>query len=294
MWAIRTNEPYGRTATDQSRSAYARGRRILKRYLQYSKENDYAVPPHHNTGLADVEALWVLEADSDALAHIHVTAMAATTDRYNYLKLRNPSSDARIVTVALQAVSAAHRLGIPYERNPANRNLGFDVSLGSWKAVGERQIQWLEEFEVVKANGSIPSPAHKNNREAFLFNALLARELLNWCAYVEWNETAFNLARRIVDHLVDSLKPGWETLGYLSDSSGPAPDLAAFFVWPALVMWQETGEPKYRDFALENVRATRKAYLERMKQWNQVFSTLAQGAEALLAGVPWRPKPAGT
>jgi hypothetical protein len=25
-----------------------------------------------------------------------------------------------------------------------------------------------------------------------------------------------------------------------------------------------------------------------MKQWNQVFSTLTEGAEALLAGEPWR------
>jgi hypothetical protein len=293
MWAIRTGEPYGRSVTDEKRYAYARGRRIVKRYLEYSKQNHFAVQPHHNTGLADVEALWVLEADTDALAHIHVTAMGATVDRYGYLKLRNPSSDARIVTVALQALSAAHRLNIPFERNPANGSIGFDAGLQSWKAAGDRQIRWLEEFGIVKEDGSIPSPAHKRNREAYLFNALLARELLNWCAYVEWNDSAFAIAQRIIDHLIASKKPHWATLGYVTDSAGPAYDLAAFFVWPALVMWQETGQRKYRDFALANVRATQQAYIERMKQWNQAFSTLVQGADALLAGVPWRFKPTG-
>jgi hypothetical protein len=293
MWAIRTGEPYGRAATDEARHGYARGRRILKRYLQWSEENNFALQPHHNTGMADVEALWVLEGDSNALSHIHVTAMAATVDRYGYLKLRNPSSDARIVSVALQAASAAHRLKIPFERNPANNQMGFDNRLGSWKAVGEQQIRWLDEFEIVKADGSIPSPAHKNGREAYLFNAMLARELLNWSAYVEWNENAVNIARRIVDHLIESVRPGWPTLGYVTDSREPSTDLASFYVWPSLALWQETGESKYRDFALASLRATRTAYIDRMKQWNQVFSTLAQGAEALLAGESWRPRPAG-
>ena len=287
MWAIRVGEPIGPGVTDETKYAYARGRRIVKRYLQYSKANHFAIQPHNNTGMADVEALYLLEGDPDALTHIHVTAMSATTDNWGYLKMQNRNADGRIITVALQAVAAAHRLGIPYARNPANTSMGFDASLGSWKAVGDRQITWLTQYDVVKADGSIPSPAHSYH-EAYLFNAWMATALLKWCATVEWNPQAFALAKRIMDHLVNSLPPGWETLGYLDDSTTPAWDLAGFYVWPSLVLWQETGDQRYYDFALSNLRATRHAYTRRIKQWNQTFGTLTLGADALAVGVRWR------
>jgi uncharacterized protein YjdB len=291
-WAIRTGQPYGPGVTDESRFAYARGRRILKKYLQYSKANSFAVQAHHNTGLADVEALYVLEGDMDAYNHIHVTAIGVTTDRYNYLKLQNPGSDARQIAVAIQAATTAHRLGIPYKASPLNTQFYLDPGPGSWKAVAQRQIQWLTQYNGVKADGSIPSPAH-GGAEAFLFNAWLARELLLYCAHIEWNQGTFDLARRIVDHMVTAyntkyLTRGWSTLPYTSASTGPAPDLAAFYVWPALALWQETGDSKYYDFAMVNLAATKDAYIAKFKQWNQVYSTMAEGAEALMMGARWR------
>lgn len=285
MWAIRNAEPFGPEAAIDV-YGYGRGRAVLLRYLENSRKAKFARQPHHNTGIPDSEALWVLEKNEDALAQIHVTAMAATSDRYNYLKMRNKGSDARQLVVALQAVMAAHRLGIPFERSDANPTRGFDDSLGSWYAVGRQLITWDRDY-AVKADGSIPSPAHKG-QEAYLFNAWLATELLNWCAYIEWDPAVFDLAKRIMDHLMAVQKPGWPTLGYVTGSTSPAPDLAAFYIWPSLAIWQETGESKYRDFAIANLQATQRAYLGSIKQWNQTYSTLGQGAEALLAGVSWR------
>jgi hypothetical protein len=291
-WAIRTGEPYGAGVTDETRYAYARGRRIVKRYLQYSKSSRYLTQAHHNTGLADIEALYVLEADPDALAHIHVSAVSATTDRYNYLKLQNPSSDARIIAISIQSTTTAHRLGIPYASSPVNPSVAFDPLPGSWKAVARRQIQWLTDFDAVKADGAIPSPAH-GGAEAYLFNAMLAKELLQYCASVEWDSAVLALARRIMDHMIDRYTTdyavrGWKTMPYLSTSTGPAPDLAAFFIWPSLALWQETGEQKYFDFAVVNLKATNSAYISAVKQWNQVYSTMAEGAETLFGGHRWR------
>jgi hypothetical protein len=285
MWAIRNGEPYGEGVTDESQSAYARGRRIVKRYLQWAKANSFNIPPHNNTGLADIEALYTLEGDADALNHIHVSAQAATNDPYGYLKMQNPRSDARQIAIALQAFKAAHRLAIPYAPNPATRN-GFDASPGSWHGAGRRQIEWIRQY-VVQPDGSIPSRAH-NNDEAYLFNAMLATQLLEWCATVEWDPALLDLARQIIDHLIAAVKPGWSTLGYLSSSGSPATDLAGFYVWPSLALWQETGDQRYHDFAVSNLQAANTAYIQQMKQWNQVFSTLTEGAEALLAGEPWR------
>jgi hypothetical protein len=236
--------------------------------------------------VADVEALYVLEGDQDALTHIHVTAMAATWDPWGYLKFQNSQSDARQVAISLQLIKAAHRLGIPYVRNPANHNVGFDASLGSWYAAGRRQIDWVRQYGV-QSNGAIPSPAHGGS-EAYLFNALLATQLLEWCATVEWDPAVFDLARQIMDHVIAVQKPGWNALGYLSSSSGPSTDLASFYVWPSLALWQETGDQKYYDFATKNMLASNTAYISQMKQWNQVYSTLAEGAEALLTGKSWR------
>jgi len=290
-WAIRTGEPYGASATDEARYAYARGRRIIKKYLQYSKSGRYLTQAHHNTGLADVEALYVLEGDTDALTHIHVTAQSVTTDPYNYLKMQNPNADARAIAIAIQATTTAHRLGIPFARSNANPSVAFDASPGSWQGVARRQIQWLTDYNVVKADGSVPSPV-ENGGEAFLFNAMLAKELLQYAAHIEWDAAAVALARRIMDHLIDRYTNvyaarGWSTLPYVNTSTSAAPDLAAFYIWPSLALWQETGEQKYHDFAVLNLKATNSAYIAAMKQWNQVYSTMAEGAEALFAGQPW-------
>jgi hypothetical protein len=291
-WAIRNGEPYGAGVTDESRYAYARGRRIIKKYLQYSKSGRYLTQAHHNTGLADVEALYVLEGDTDALTHIHVTAQSVTTDPYNYLKMQNPNADARAIAIAIQATTTAHRLGIPFARNNANPSVAFDATPGSWKGVARRQIQWLTDYNVVKADGSVPSPV-ENGGEAFLFNAMLAKELLQYAGNVEWDASVVALARRIMDHLIERYTTvyaprGWSTLPYVNNSASSAPDLAAFYIWPSLALWQETGEQKYYDFAVQNVKATNSAYIAAMKQWNQVYSTMAEGAEALFSGQPWR------
>ena len=120
-------------------------------------------------------------------------------------------------------------------------------------------------------------------------NALLAVQLLKWHAFVNPNPHATELARQIMDHLVTELaaKPGWETLGYETRSREPSPDLAGYYIWPALVLWQETNDQRYVDFATRNLAATNKFYIDGIKQWNQVYSTLGQGTEALLAGVSW-------
>ena len=260
----------------------------MKRYLEgYSKPNKFAVQAHNNTGLADIEALYVLEGDPDALTHIHISAMAATYDPWGYLKMQNSNADARQIAVALQALMAAHRLGIPYGRNPANNEMGFDASLGSWKAAAQRQIDWLTQYGIVKADGSIPSPAH-GGTEAYLFNAWLATELLQWYGSIQADPAVLQLAVRIMDHLVAAERPGWNTLPYEANGTSPAPDLAAFYVWPSLVLWQETGDSKYYDFAISNLGATRQAFIASVKQWNQTYSTLAEGAEALASGVGWR------
>lgn len=286
MWAIRNGQPYGDGVADESQSAYARGRRIVLRYLQWSKANGFRVPPHNNTGLADIEALYVLERDPDALSHIHIAAQQATYDPFNYLKMQSVNSDARQVAIALQSFGAAHRLGIPFARHPLGGSAGFDSSPGSWLGAGRRQIDWIREY-AVKPDGSIPSPAHNGN-EAYLFNAMLATQLLEWSASVEWDASLIDLAQKIMDHLIVSLKPSWSSLGYLSNSPSPATDLAGFYVWPSLVLWQETGDQKYHEFAIRNLQAANTAYIAGVKQWNQVFSTRTEGAEALLAGESWR------
>jgi hypothetical protein len=286
MWAIRNGEPIGPAAVDEMEHAYARGRRIVQRYLHWSAQNGYSAKPEHNTALADVETLWLLDGDSMAYNHIWASA-ARYSQRDGYLDFTGTTSP-RQPTVALMAHMAAHRLGVPFARPTHISAVGFDGIMGSWKATGERQIVWMKNG--VLADGSIPSGAHNGN-EAYLFNAWMATELLRWCANIEWNQDAFDLARRVMDHLVDVLDngpPGLETLPYTSNQTAPAYDLAAFYVWPALALWQETGDEKYYDFALRNLSATRRAYLGNMKQWNQVYGMLAQGAEALLSGAWWR------
>lgn len=284
-WAIRTGEAWGPGVADESRFAYARGLRIVRRYLQYSKVNKFVVPVQNNTGLADIELLYRLEGDPDALTHIHITAAFYTLDPYHYLTLQNSSSGARIPAIALQAFNAAHRLGIPYGRNSANLGIAVDNTIGSWKEAGERLIGWFDQYNVIQPNGAIFTPS--NNGDTYFMDAMLASQLLEWCVDVQWNAQAFDQARRIMDHLISEVKPGWSSLGYLDTSGSPAPDLAAFFIWPSLVMWQETGDSKYHDFAMFNLAASTQAYVFAPKQFNQVYSTLGQDLEALISGQRW-------
>jgi len=296
-WAIRNGEPWGPGVKDESKYGYARGVRIVRRYLLYSKANGFTIQWHNNTGLADVELLYRLEGDPDALTHIHCTATMGTNDPFGYIDLTHATNTApRTPAIALQGIDAALRLGIPYTGCPTNTNFAVDKTLASWAEAGERIIAQMDSYIQAKANvyglGGLPASAH-NGQEAYFMNALLAVQLIDWHAYAKPNQRAFELAQLIMDHLITvyqtNFKPkGWATLPYETNSSGPAPDLAAYYVWPALVLWQQTGQQKYRDFALQNLAATSKAYLDGIKQFNQTYSTLGQGIEALLLGVPWK------
>lgn len=121
-------------------------------------------------------------------------------------------------------------------------------------------------------------------------NAMLATELLRWHGFVEPQPAWFDLAQRIVDHLTEEhAQRGGACLPYTSnDGNACAADLAGFYVWPALVLWQETGQVKYVEFAAANLKAAGSAFIGAAKQFNQTYSTGAQSAEALLAGVNWR------
>jgi hypothetical protein len=292
MWAIRNGEPIGPAATSEN-YAYGRGRRIVRTYLAYSKQWNFATQPHNNTGLADIEAYYLLEGDPDAYNHIWVTAAIGTSDPYGYTNCTHSNSDARQGTVYLQSMASAHRLRIPHSRPPANGGITTDMSRGSWLADG----RWMIARVIagcVRADGSVPSPAHGKNVEAFLFNAWLASTFLQWHGYVEPNSAAFDAARRIMDHMIMLYRTvyqpkGWSTLPYLTYSTYAAEDLAGYYVWPALALWQETGDAKYKDFALSQIASmNRTSSISGLKQWNQMYATQGQSAETLLSGVRWR------
>jgi hypothetical protein len=300
MWALRTGQPIGSAATDETKHVYARGRRMILRYLEWSKSNGYSAKPENNTGLADIEALWMLEQNQEAYNHLWASAALFTKqDCYTDLTcdpangIGNYGTSPRQALVPLMAQSAAHRLNIPFQRPTHISAVGFDGSQGSWKATGERIIGWmLAKEQRDGGDGTITSTAHNGN-EAFLFNAWMAAELLRWCANVEWNQTAYDLAKRVMDHLIQvyqtDYKPsGWLTLPYTSVGTYAAHDLAGFYIMPSLVLWQETGDQKYYDFAMTNVKAANKAYMGSMKQFNQTYSMLGEAAETLLQGVRWR------
>lgn len=294
MWALRNGEPIGAGVTNENLYDYARGRRMLMHYLQaYSAPNLYATPPHNNTGMPDIEALYVLEGVPEALNHLQCQAGAATSVGLDsYYKFQNSNADAREISVGLQSLSAGNRLHLPYALAACtNPNARPSTRYTTFVQRGREIILWLDQFQVVQRNGAILSPAHQGN-EAYLFNAMLATELLKWSAFVEPTPRAEQLAVLIVDHLVSQAAalPGG-VLGYQSNSAGPSGDLAAMFVWPALAIWQDTGNQKYFSFALTHLAASADpnlGYVGGIKQWNQTFSTGAQGAEALIAGVSWR------
>lgn len=292
MWAIRTGQPYGPAATDESRHAYARGRRIVRRYLRWSRNNGYSIDWYNNTGLPDIEIVYRLDGDADAYKHLWVSASRYSKDRYGYQSCSRPQGyTVREPTVALQALSAAHRLGIPFRQPTHLSGAGFDGSQGSWKATGVRQIQWLKNC--ISADGSVFQTVYGSNVEAYFFAAWMATELLRWNASVEWRGDAYNMAKLVMDHIIHEFetkyKPkGWSTLPYLSYQNSPAYDLAAFYIWPALALWQQTGNAKYREFARTNLVASNRAYIAKMKQFNQTYSSLGEGTEALLLGASWK------
>ena len=53
---------------------------VYKRQLQYSKASNYATQAHHNTGMADVEAYYVLEQDIEAVSYTHLRAHETALD----------------------------------------------------------------------------------------------------------------------------------------------------------------------------------------------------------------------
>jgi hypothetical protein len=121
-------------------------------------------------------------------------------------------------------------------------------------------------------------------------SAMLANELLRWYRDFSADPAVLELAARIVGHLADE----WQRIGgplpYLSGRApGQNNDLAGFYVWSGLVLWQESGETRFRDFALAHMQAVSGSGNAKLaKQWQESVSTHAQEAEALLAGVRWR------
>lgn len=293
QWAIRNGQPYGSIANNTAQHAYARGRRIVLHYLQsYAGPNRYSVEPHNNTALADIEVLWWLERLPDAWNHIWTTAhrsMSTSMGRFS-MQIGEP----RQIAVPLQAYSAAHRMGIPFKPSPYSSSTWNDHKATSWRDAGEKQIAAVLAGGNVLPGGAVHSYDHASQCgkvspcEAYFMNAMLATELLRWHGFVSPNPKALGAARSIVDHLiVETARKRVTCLPYLSSDSGCAADLAAFYVWPALVLWQETGDVKYRSFALQNINAAQKAWVVGTKQFNQTFSTGVQTAEALLGGMSW-------
>jgi len=283
QWSLRKRLPVGPTAPADS--MYARGIEMTRSVLQgYFKPNNYRIAPHIATNLADIEMLYLLEGDPDALECFKGMGRYLGAEYLEYyLDLTGPNSDPRSSAILLQTLSAGARYNLPYNAR---------VSWGStWKQAAATIVAKISQQ--VQPNGKVVSLAHKNSGqgdEAFFMNAMLAIELLRWHGFVEPQPTWFDLARRVVDHLIDEqTRRGGACLPYTSnDGNACAWDLAGFYVWPALVVWQETGDVTYKNFALRNMDAAGGAFVSGVKQFNQAYSTGAQSADALLSGVNWR------
>jgi hypothetical protein len=283
QWSLRKGLPVGPTAP--ANSVYAHGVAMTRSVLRsYFKPHNCGIAPHIATNLADIEMLYLLEGDPDALECFKGMGryLGAQYLEY-YLDLTGPNSDPRSSAILLQTLSAGARYNLPYNAR---------ASWGStWKQAAATMVGKMSQQ--IQPNGKVVSLAHKNSGqgdEAFFMNAMLAIELLRWHGFVEPQPTWFDLARRIVDHLIDEhTQRGGACLPYTSNGGNAcASDLTGFYVWPALVVWQETGDVKYKNFALKNMDAAGGAFVSGVKQFNQTYSTGAQSAEALLSGVSWR------
>jgi len=299
QFSIRYGQPWGPSAVGTS-TMYGRGRDILRRYLEWSRPHGHGEQPHNNTGLLDIEALWLIEGDTAAWNHLHATAIRESSDAWGYHHMINANADPRPSAIALQAFNAAHRLGIPYTSLPGV-TWTLDARPGSWKAQGERLISWWLDGDSayvhpqqgrrvtpspIRADGAVHAPACRGC-EVYFQTAMLATELLRWSAYVEPHPRAEEAACRIMRRMVDAMGNA-PTLPFVSTRRQPAPDLAGFYVYPALACWQITSDGRLHQFATRNVTALKDAYMWGAKQNNESWSTGVQNADALLRGIPWR------
>jgi hypothetical protein len=283
QWSLRRGLPVGRSAPVHS--IYSHGAEMIRSVVKgYFMPRKCAIAPHEATNLADIEMLYLLEGDPDALECIKGMGLYLGAQyREDNLDLSGPSSDPRSSAILLQVLSAGARYELPYS---ARESWGSTWGQAGVTIVGRISRQ-------IRPSGKVVSLAHRNSGqgdEAFFMNAMLATELLRWHGFVEPQPAWLDLARRIVDHLTDEhAQRGGACLPYTSnDGNACASDLAGFYVWPALVLWQETGDARYRKFALMNLTEAGSAFVSGAKQFNQTYSTGAQSAEALLAGVSWR------
>ncbi len=293
-YSIKNGLPYGSGVTDPTKDMYARGREVAIDWLvDYSAANNYGVAQWWDTSLEDMEAMVVLENNPTARTHIHMDA-ARGTGNSTYMKMQASAADPRGITIFLQPMLIAHRLGIPFAHPGNGYSAYFDSTLGSWANAAKRNIYWLDQYNVIQSDGTIISKAH-GGAEAFFMNAMLVDQLLGYYAYIERDPVVFNMAQRVVDHWINFLPAGWNTLPYQSKTTSTgsgtsqAPDLANFYVYPSLVMWQETGQQKYYDFAVKNLVSAGTAYISGHKQFNQIYNTDVFAADALINGVSWKP-----
>ena len=283
QWSLRKGLPVGRSAP--MHSVYSHGAEMTRSVLKgYFTPRNCAIAPHEATNLADIEMLYLIEGDPEALECIKgIGRYLGAQYPEDNVDLSGPSSDPRSSAILLQTLSAGARHNLPYS---ARESWG-----STWRQAGVTIVTRISRQ--IRPSGKVVSLAHRNSGqgdEAFFMNAMLATELLRWHGFVEPQPTWFDLARRIVDHLTEEhAQRGGACLPYTSnDGNACASDLAGFYVWPALVLWQETGDARYRKFALMNLKAAGSAFVSGAKQFNQTYSTGAQSAEALLAGVRWR------
>jgi hypothetical protein len=272
-------------STAPANSVYARGVDMTRSVLQvFSKPNNCMIAPHNATNLADIEMLHLLEGDPSALECLKGMGFYLGAQYLEHeLDLSGSNSDPRSSAILLQTLSASARYNLPYNAR---------ASWGStWKQAAATMVRKMSQQ--IQPDGKIVSWAHKNSGqgdEAFFMNAMLAIELLRWHGFVESQPAWLGLAQRIVDHMIhEHAQRGGACLPYTStDGNACAWDLAGFYVWPALVLWQETGDVKYKTFALKHMYAAGRAAVSGVKQFNQTYSTGAQSAEALLSGESWR------
>ena len=283
QWSLRKRLPVGPAAPADS--VYSHGVEMTRSVLRgYFEPNGCAIAPYEATNIADLELLYLLEGDQGALQCLKGLARHLGTQYPEHnLDLTGPNSDPRAPAIVLQILSAGARHKFPYS---ARESWG-----STWRQAGVTVVTRMSPQ--VPASGKVVSLAHKNSGqgdEAFFMNAMLAAELMRWHGFVEPQPDWVGLAQRIVDHLIEEhAQRGGACLPYTSNAAKAcAPDLAGFYAWPALVRWQETADATYREFAVLNLKAAGGAAVSDAKQFNQTYSTGAQSAEALLAGVSWR------